>query len=133
MKTQIVSEYNGAHFLPDLTDKEETAYIKKEFHKLRKSKHVQAMEQLINAAHSVAPTEVDGALFYFDKDENGGGAPAYYLVTEDDEDGEIFFEWVSLIGTAPNGGSIRQLSGKTKEELSFLRFEHVPPRTLTLG
>ena len=133
MKTQIVSQYAGMRELPDLTDKEEQAYARKEFHKLRKSRHVQAMEALVNNAHSVAPTEVNGALFYYDKEENGGGAPGYYLFAEDEEDGEITYMWVGFIGTAPNYGVINELRGLSKDELALKRFEHVPPRSITVS
>lgn len=127
MRTAIRSEFGGYHRLPKLTDEEKEAFRRKQFHKLRKSEHVQAMESLINNSHSVPPDEVDGAVLYYSPEDQGEAYPGYALLVEDEE-GDLYVKIINFVGSSLEDPF--SLVGKTKEELVKARFEHVPPRAL---
>lgn len=127
MRTVVRSEFGGYHQLPKLTDEEREAFRRQQFHKLRKSKHVQAMESLINESHSVPPDEVDGAVLYYSPEDQGEAYPGYALLMED-EDGDLYVKIINFIGSSLDNPFI--LVGMTKEELVKERFTHVPPRSV---
>ena len=126
-KTAIRSQWGGRHRLPPLTEEEEAAYERKQYHRVRQSDHVQAMEALINESLSVSPSEVDGVVIYFDPEEQEAPFPGYALVKEDEE-GDIVVYQVSFVGSALTDPG--RLLGLTKEQLVKERFEHTPPRSL---
>jgi hypothetical protein len=127
---QEKSYFAGWHPLPDLTAKEEKDLANQQFHKLRKGAHVQAMEQLVNASHSVPPTEINGAVLTFEGEEAQGGDQAYAILNEDPEDGSLTVRSIFFLGAYPDGGAVRALSNKTKDQLIQERFSRVPPRSV---
>lgn len=128
MRTAVRAQWAGGHRLPPLTDEEMEAFEAKRYHVVRKSAHVQAMEDLINESHSVPPDEVNGAVLYYSPEEQEAPYPGYALLLEDEEDGSLLVKQITFVGSAL--AVPYQLIGKTKEELVKARFEHVPPRAL---
>ena len=126
---QEKSHYAGFARLPKLTDKEITSLEHKEFHKLRKSEHVQFMENLINTSHAVPPTEVNGAVLAYDGEQAVNGDQAYAMLIEN-EDGELCFKFIRFLGAQPADEVLYELNGKTKDQLLNERFSHVPPRSV---
>lgn len=126
-KTDVRSKWAGWHQLPELTEKEQADYKSKEYHKVRNSAHVQAMEALINESISVDPTEVNGVVLYLTPEDQGAPYPGYALITED-EDGDILVQAIVFVGSSLEDPY--QFLGLTKEELVKKRFAHTPPRTL---
>lgn len=128
-KTQQQAYYAGPHFLPPLTEQEVEDWKAKRYHLVRKSAHVQAMEQLINASHSVDPTEVHGAVLYYEGEDTSPSG-GYILLQEDEEDGDLGFKLVIFLNTGVTPDVINRLEGMTKEQLVQERFRHVPPRSV---
>lgn len=127
MRTAVRAQWAGSHRLPPLTDEEKEAFEAKRYHLVRKSAHVQAMEDLINESHSVPPDEVNGAVLYYEPEEQEASYPGYALLVED-EDGDLLVKQISFVGSAL--ANPYDLIGLTKDELVKKRFEHVPPRAL---
>lgn len=124
---QPTAYYAGIKSLHPLSEEEVEDLLKKRWYKVRKTQHVQEMEQLINTSFSVPPTEIDNVILAY---EVPGAATHQFVLLSEDEDGDPAIIGVRFLGKAPGPEILTPLEGKTKAELIIERFEHVPPRTI---
>jgi hypothetical protein len=88
------------------------------------------MEAMVNASHSVPPTEINQVVLTFEGEEARRGNQAFAYLMEDEEDGELYVFAIPFLGSVPTAEAIWSLVGKTKDQLLQERFNRVPPRTI---
>lgn len=121
--------FGGPYYLPDLTENETLAFSKNQMDKVRKSAHVQRMEQLIVSSHSTAPTEIDGAVLLCEEEESNGYFQSFIYITED-ESNDVVIKSVIFLGGIPEMDTVARIVSMNKSQLLKERFSRVPPRSI---
>lgn len=118
-------QYIGVYELPELSEADQRKIEEEEWHKVVKTEHVQAMNQLVSRSVDVGPGDLEGVVFQFQHGVHGTpNEYAYAVVTEDGPEPE--FQAVEFLGNLPTFEEIRALNRMSRDEALIARAMYAP-------
>ena len=102
--------YRGFYDLPEMTDKDMEDLSAKQYHKLKTSEHVQAMEKLVEDSKSVGPTDLEGVVLAYEQAGSPGDPrnTRYVVITKDGPEPE--FQICYFLGAMPPRQVVQKLA-----------------------